>query len=180
AARRASARQRRAVIEPDGVAPPIPPLARDAPPLAILVDSDGTIALTDVSDTIMAEHVPGAWETEVAAYDAGQAGSRRLIELEMSMVDVPLETLLATAAAQPHDPGFVPFVRHAQAAGIPVEVGSDGFGFSLRPALVARGLADLPVVTNRTTFQDGGARIEFPNGHPSCFVCGTCKRARVL
>ena len=25
-----------------------------------------TIALTDVSDTVMAEHVPGVWEDEVA------------------------------------------------------------------------------------------------------------------
>src|SRR4029077_7051304 len=166
AARRASARQRRAVIEPDGVVPPIPPLARDAPPLAILVDYDGTIALTDVSDTIMAERVPGAWETEVAAYDAGQAGSRRLIELEMSMVDVPLETLLATAAAQPHDPGFVPFVRLAQAAGIPVEVVSDGFGFFIRPALETLGVGDVPVITARTTFAGRRARIDYPNGNP--------------
>ena len=69
------------MTDADGVAPPIPPLAPDAPPLAILVDYDGTIALTDVSDTVMAEHVPGVWEAEVAAYDAGQVGSRRLIEL---------------------------------------------------------------------------------------------------
>jgi hypothetical protein len=37
------------------------------------------------------------------------------------------------------------------------------------------------VITARTTF--GAARrpsIAFPNGHPSCFVCGTCKRNRVL
>ena len=26
----------------------------------------------------------------------------------------------------------------------------------------------------------GRASIEFPNGHPSCHVCGTCKRERVL
>ena len=31
----------------------------------------------------------------------------------MSLVDVPSEALFATAAAQPHDPGFVPFVRRA-------------------------------------------------------------------
>ena len=61
-----------AVIGPDGAAPPVPPLLPGEPPLAILVDYDGTIALTDVSDTVMAEHVPGVWEAEVAAYDAGR------------------------------------------------------------------------------------------------------------
>ena len=100
----------------------------------------------------------------------------------MGMVDAPDggAALRATAAAQPHDPGFAPFVRRAQAAGIPVEVVSDGFGFYIGPALASLGLADLPAVTNRTVFVDGGARIDFPNGHPTCFICGTCKRARVL
>ena len=152
---------------PEGAAPPIRPLQPGEPPLAILVDYDGTIALTDVSDTVMAEHVPGAWETEVAAYDAGRTGSRRLMELEMSLVDVPSEALFATAAAQPHDPGFVPFVRRAQEAGLPVEIVSDGFGFFIAPALEALGVGDLPVVTARTTFEGRRARIEFPNGNPT-------------
>jgi 2,3-diketo-5-methylthio-1-phosphopentane phosphatase len=165
---------------PDGVAPPVPPLLPGEPPLVILVDYDGTIALTDVSDTVMAEHVPGIWETEVAAYDAGRMGSRRLMELEMALVDAPSEALLATAAAQPHDPGFVPFVRRAQAAGIPIEIVSDGFGFFIGPALEALGVGELPVVTARTTFEGRRASIAFPNGHPSCLVCGTCKRNRVL
>ena len=163
-----------------GVAPPVPPLLPGEPPLAILVDYDGTVALTDVSDTVMAEHVPGIWEAEVAAYDAGRMGSRRLMELEMELIDAPPAALLATAAAQPHDPGFVPFVRRAQAAGIPVEIVSDGFGFFIEPALEALGVGELPVVTARTTFEGRRASIAFPNGHPTCLVCGTCKRNRVL
>ena len=171
-----------AMTGPDGAAPPVPPLLPGEPPLAILVDYDGTIALTDVSDTVMAEHVvrAGTWEAEVAAYDAGHLGSRALMELEMRLIDVPGEDLLATAAAQPHDPDFVPFARRAQAAGIPIEIVSDGFGFFIEPALEQLGLAELPVVTARTTFTGRRASIAFPNGHPTCFVCGTCKRNRVL
>jgi 2,3-diketo-5-methylthio-1-phosphopentane phosphatase len=160
--------------------PPIPPLGRDDPPLVILVDYDGTIALTDVSDTVMAEYVSGGWEAEAAAYDAGLIGSRRLMTLEMAMVDSDPADLLATAAAQPHDPGFVAFVRRAQGAGIPVEVVSDGFGFFIEPALEALGLPEVPVVTARTTFQGRRASIDYPNGNPCCLVCGTCKRDRVL
>src|SRR6185295_2688771 len=78
------------------------------------------------------------------------------------------------------DPGFVPLVRRAQSAGIPVEVVSDGFGFFIGPALERLGVAELPVITATTTFAAGRAEIAFPNGHPSCFVCGTCKRQRVL
>ena len=163
-----------------GTAPPVSPLTPGEPPLAILVDYDGTIAQTDVSDTVMAEFVTGEWEAEAALYDAGLMGSRRLMTLEMSMVDADPADLLATAARQPHDPGFVPFVRRAQAAGIPIEVVSDGFGFFIEPALRALGVGELPVITARTTFDGRRASIDYPNGHPTCFVCGTCKRQRVM
>jgi 2,3-diketo-5-methylthio-1-phosphopentane phosphatase len=163
-----------------GAAPPAPPLEPGVPPLAILVDYDGTVALTDVSDTVMAEHVPGEWEELARLYDEGRMGSRRLMELEMALVRADPAELLATAADQPHDPGFAPFVRRARAAGIPVEVVSDGFGFFIAPALERLSVPEVPVITAVTTFRGGRARIEFPNGHPACFVCGTCKRQRVL
>jgi HAD superfamily phosphoserine phosphatase-like hydrolase len=150
------------------------------PPLAILVDYDGTISLTDVTDQVMAEHVPGVWEEAAARYDAGLMGSRRLMAWEMSLVEADPEALLATAARQPHAPGFVPFVRRAQEAGIPIEIVSDGFGYFIQPALDALGVGELPVVTARTEFHGRRPTIEFPNGHPRCFVCGTCKRERVL
>ncbi len=163
-----------------GAAAAVLPLAPGAAPLAILVDYDGTIALTDVSDTVMAEHTNAAWEEAAARYDRGEIGSRGLMAFEMSLIRADGAELLATAAEQPHDPGFVPFVRRAQAAGVAVEVVSDGFGFFIEPALERLGVPELPVVTARTTFADGRATIDFPNGHPTCFVCGTCKRQRVL
>jgi len=167
-------------VRPVGPVAPPPPLQPGDVPLAILVDYDGTVAMTDVSDTIMYEYVQGSWEELVARYDQGQVGSRDLMTWEMSLVRTDPELLLATAAAQPHDAGFGPFVARARAAGIPVEVVSDGFGFFIAPALERLGVGDLPIATARTTFADGGARIEFPNGHPDCLVCGTCKRSRVL
>jgi len=163
-----------------GAAPPVEPVRPGDIPIAILVDYDGTVALTDVSDTILAEHVSGAWEQETAAYDAGRMGSRSLMNLEVEMMDLPESVFLATAAAQPHDPGFVPFVERARAAGIPVEVVSDGFGFFIRPALEAIGVGDVPIISAVTTFDGRRASIDYPNGHPACFVCGTCKRNRVL
>lgn len=162
------------------VRPAVPPLRDGEPPLALLIDYDGTISLTDVTDQVMAQHVPGVWEAAAALYDAGRMGSRRLMAWEMDLVEADPATLLATAAQQPHDPGFVPFVRAAQAAAVPIEVVSDGFGFFIRPALEALGVGELPVVTARTVFTGRRARLEFPNGHPTCRVCGTCKRERVL
>jgi 2,3-diketo-5-methylthio-1-phosphopentane phosphatase len=159
---------------------PVPSLAAGAPPIAILVDYDGTIAQTDVSDALMAGFVTDEWEAWVAEYDAGRVGSRRLMAWEVGLIDADPEVLRAKAAAQPHDGGFVPFAERARAAGIPVEVVSDGFGFFIEPALASLGAGWIPVVTASTTFGPQGARIDFPNGNAACFLCGTCKRDRVL
>lgn len=159
----------------------VPPLVDGAPPLAILIDYDGTISLTDVTEQLLAEFVSDVvWEEAEASYDAGRMGSRRLMAWEVSLIDADPDTLRATAAAQPHDAGFVSFVRQAQAAGIPLEIVSDGYGFFIAPALESLGVGELPVVTALTTFRGRRATIEFPNGHPTCLVCGTCKRQRVL
>ena len=77
----------------------IPPLVDGAPPIALLIDFDGTITLTDVTDQVMAEHVPGVWEEATARYDAGVMGSRRLMAWEMDLVEADPAALLATAAA---------------------------------------------------------------------------------
>lgn len=149
-------------------------------PLAILVDYDGTIAQTDVTDMVLAEFMTEAWEHRVAEYDAGLAGSRELMTWEVGLIRGDPERLAATAAAQPHDPGFAPFARAAQAAGITVEIVSDGLGFFIEPALASLGVGDLPIATARTTLGPDAGSIEFPFGNPDCLVCGTCKRNRVL
>jgi 2-hydroxy-3-keto-5-methylthiopentenyl-1-phosphate phosphatase len=129
----------------------------------------------------MADFVTAEWEAKAAEYEAGLSGSRRLMMWEVGLIDADPSRLRAFAAAQPHDRGFAPLVRRAHAAGIPIEVVSDGFGFFIPAALAALGVPDVPVITADTTFDAAGrARIEFPNGHPECFVCGTCKRNRVL
>ncbi len=161
-------------------APPIAPPTDSDVPLAILVDYDGTIAITDVGDTVMADHVTTDWEPIVAAYDAGIVGSRNAMVAEVALLRATEDELMATAAAQPHDPGFVSFVGLARSAGILVEIVSDGFGFFIPAAMERLGLADVPIVTATTTFDGNKASMAFPNGHPTCFVCGTCKRQRVL
>jgi 2-hydroxy-3-keto-5-methylthiopentenyl-1-phosphate phosphatase len=148
--------------------------------LAILVDYDGTIAQTDVGDTLNAELAPDGWEQANADYDAGLIGSRRLMEWEVGRWPADPTALIELAAAQPHDSGFAPLVARARAAGVPVEVVSDGFGFFIEPALLGLGVPDIPIVSAWTAFDGDRPTITFPNGHPSCFVCGTCKRNRVL
>ena len=158
----------------------VPALRPGQPPLAILVDYDGTIARTDVSDEILRRFIGERYEQDDAAYAAGIAGSRTLYTSQVKLLPGTPDQVVALAEAQPLDSTFAPFVARARELDVPVEVVSDGFGFYIAPALARLGVPEIPVITARTVFDGRRASMEFPFGHPQCFVCGTCKRERVL
>ncbi len=159
---------------------PVPPLLPGQPPIAILVDYDGTIATTDVADKILYRFIGEKYRKDDDAYDAGLVGSRTLFETQVQLLPGAPDEVVALAEAQPHDPTFPAFVTRALELEIPVEVVSDGFGFYIGPALDRLGVPNIPVVSARTSFDGKHASMEFPFGHPDCLVCGTCKRQRVL
>ena len=159
---------------------PIPPLLPGGPPVALLVDFDGTIALTDVADTIRYRFLGEAYRADDEAYVAGLEGSRSQLREQARRLPATQSEVEALADAQPHDSTFAPFARRALELGVAIEVVSDGFGFYIEPALERMGAPRIPVVTAQTFWGAGGASMTFPNGHPDCFVCGTCKRQRVL
>jgi 2-hydroxy-3-keto-5-methylthiopentenyl-1-phosphate phosphatase len=159
---------------------PVPALLPGRPPLAVLVDYDGTISLTDVSDKILYTLLGPGYAHDDAAYTAGRIGSRTLFSAMVEKLPGDGTASVAIAERQPHDPGFAGFVRLALELEVPVEVVSDGFGFFIAPALRRLGVPEIPIISARTTFDGTRGRMEFPNGHPDCLVCGTCKRQRVL
>lgn len=168
-------------ISPVAPAPaPIPPLELGQPPIAVLVDYDGTISQVDVSEQLLTRFLARDWHDDDDEYDAGLIGSRTFFGRQMPKFEGRYEEVVAFAGAQPHDPGFARFVRAAGALGVPVEVVSDGLGFFIAPALESLGVPHVPVVTAQTIFDGSRARMAFPNGNPDCLVCGTCKRQRVL
>jgi len=114
-----------------------------------------------------------------AEYDAGRLGSRELMQWDMDVLPRDEELLRHEAAGMPQDGTFPAFVDEVRRRGAQVEVVSDGLGFYVRPNLAALGLADVPVATNANRLTGGAEGLSFPFGHPSCFVCGTCKRERV-
>jgi 2-hydroxy-3-keto-5-methylthiopentenyl-1-phosphate phosphatase len=159
---------------------PVPPLLPGQPPIALLVDYDGTIASVDVADQIVLGFAPEDFHLDNAEYSAGVVGSRALMARQVPRLPIDPGPVLALAARQPHDLTFAPFVVRALELGVAIEVVSDGFGFYIEPALRRLGVPEIPVATSRTIFDGTTPRMEFPNGHPDCFVCGTCKRQRVL
>ena len=158
----------------------VPPLRPGQPPIAVLVDYDGTISQVDVSEKVMYGLIgEGVGEADQRYLD-GEIGSRTFFSGQVARLSGDPEPVIAIAESQPHDAAFAGFVAAALARDIPVEVVSDGLGFFIEPALRKLGVPPVPVITNRTTFDGHRAHMEFPNSHPDCFVCGTCKRQRVL
>lgn len=156
-------------------------MSAEPPRLAVLVDYDGTIARADLTDEVMRRHARlDEWAPLERAYLEGRIGSRELLARQAALLDDSDGAIEGIGRGEEHDPTFASFAMALRDRGVPVEIVSDGFGFFVPAALAEMGIDDIPVVTAETTFDDGEVRIAFPNGHPSCLVCGTCKRARVL
>ena len=159
---------------------PVPPPADGAVPLSILVDFDGTISRGDVTDALLAAHATDPdWRARDDAYVAGRVGSRSLLAWDATILEQDRAMLEATVRAQQPDLTFPAFVAAVRDLGASVEVVSDGLGFYVEPYLDRLGVGDLPVATSRLDFSARPFRLDFPYGHPACFVCGTCKRERV-
>ncbi len=163
----------------------IPSFPASGAPVSFLVDYDGTIARQDVTDHLL-EHFSDdpTWRARDNEYVDGLVGSRDLLAWDLTILAADVPTLEAEAAAQPHDETFPGFVAAVHRHGGAIEVVSDGLGFYLEPALERLGVGGLPIATNRARFpvkaDDPPPEMSFPYGHPRCFVCGTCKRERVL
>jgi 2-hydroxy-3-keto-5-methylthiopentenyl-1-phosphate phosphatase len=157
-----------------------PPEAGRAP-VSFLVDYDGTISLEDVGDALLHRHYKDIAEIDRldALYDDGLLGSRELILWDMDALPRDPELLRREAAEMPQDEAFPGFAAYVRGRGAQLEVVSDGFGFYVESNLAAIGVRDVLIATNQNRLGEGRAGVEFPFGHPSCFVCGTCKRERV-
>lgn len=150
---------------------------------AIVVDFDGTACLHDVAEHLLVEFASGDWRSLDEAWERGEAGSREVVAAQSAMLDADRDTLLDHVRAHcPIDPTFAPFVSWAHEDGIEVSVASDGFAFYIEPLLEAAGVRTIPIVTNEQVWnaaaRPGGLR--FPNGHPECSGCGTCKMNAVI
>lgn len=150
----------------------------------MLVDYDGTISRRDVGGELLSRFLdPSERDAERrvdAAYDAGTVGSREVLGWDMDKLPADASLLRDAANEVPHDETFPSFVAAVRNAGASLEVVSDGLGFYVESNLARHGATDIPVATNLNVVAGGAAGLTFPYGHPRCFVCGTCKRARVF
>jgi 2-hydroxy-3-keto-5-methylthiopentenyl-1-phosphate phosphatase len=142
---------------------------------AIVVDFDGTACSEDVVEVLLREFGDPSWMTLNDLMVDGAIGLREGTGRQAELLTGTLEEMLAFAVERcPLDPTFAGFVAWTKSIGLPMTIVSDGFGFYIQPILETAGLGDLRVLTNELFF-DPGPKLRYPNGHPECVGCGTCK-----
>jgi 2-hydroxy-3-keto-5-methylthiopentenyl-1-phosphate phosphatase len=155
----------------------------DAIPIrAIVIDFDGTICPQDVSEEILDEFAsPEWWEIDLE-FRRGEIGSRECLVRQGALLSGTKEAMLEFALDHfALDPSFAPLASWARESGIHVAVASDGFGFYVDPMLRAAGVDGVTIYTNETAMANGRPpEFSFPNSHPICVGCGTCKMLVVL
>jgi Haloacid Dehalogenase superfamily, subfamily IB, phosphoserine phosphatase-like/2,3-diketo-5-methylthio-1-phosphopentane phosphatase len=149
---------------------------------AVLADFDGTACLHDVGVCLLNRFGDPDWTAIGEAYERGDRTYRELLTEENAMLKGTREEMLAFVLDHcPMDPTFAPFVSWLRERGLPLTMVSDGSSFHIEPMLAAAGLTDIPVITNDFVFGPDGrfAGLAFPNAHPVCVGCGTCKMLAV-
>jgi 2-hydroxy-3-keto-5-methylthiopentenyl-1-phosphate phosphatase len=145
----------------------------------VACDFDGTIAVEDVTDSVLARFADPAWQEIEAEWKAGRIGSRECMARQVDLVrchPVELDRHLDRIEI---DPAFPSFVSYCRRQSIPLRVVSDGLDYVIRRILGRYGLGDLPIMANRLErLADGRYRLGFPHALDNCSAAsGTCKCA---
>jgi len=147
----------------------------------ILCDFDGTIAIEDITDTLLERFGRLGWETLERDWRSGRIGSRECMAGQIGLLDVSRAELDAHLAHMRIDPDFPAFARDVAAAGIGLRIVSDGLDYAIRAILARHHLQDLPVHANRLVAEGARRwRLEFPYADAACRSgAGMCKCAKL-
>jgi len=147
---------------------------------AVLTDFDGTITRTDVAEDILEEFAPPEWWEIEELHRARKIGTRETMVRQFALVRAREDDLLRFVDEHARlDESFPDFVAYCKDQDVRLEIVSEGLDFYLQFLLEKWGI-DVPVRTNRTTFEDGHVRITYPYADATCNLCGTCKLLRLF
>jgi 2-hydroxy-3-keto-5-methylthiopentenyl-1-phosphate phosphatase len=124
-------------------------------PLQILCDFDGTIALDDVTDTILAALADPGWRTIEEDWAAGRIGSRACMTSQVALLRGEWPDLDRVVDAIAVDPHFAAFAAACASRSFPLIVVSDGLDYAINRILAREGVV-LPVRANRLRRGAGG------------------------
>jgi 2,3-diketo-5-methylthio-1-phosphopentane phosphatase len=145
----------------------------------VVCDFDGTIAVEDVTDSLLGRFADPAWTHFEVEWRSGRIGSRECMASQTALIRATRAELDEHLDSIHIDPYFPDFAALCQRADIPLTVVSDGLDYAIRRILGRHGLGDLDVVSNcLVAVADDRYRLAFPNARGDCRAAsGTCKCA---
>ena len=146
----------------------------------VVCDFDGTIALEDVTDSLLDRFADPAWKHIEAQWLAGIFGSRECMARQVGLIEANYEELDRYLDAVEIDPSFPPFVEECERRGnVALNVVSDGIDYAVKRILGNHGLSRLRVKANALiALADHRYRLDFPHSATDCRAqAGTCKCA---
>lgn len=147
---------------------------------AVLTDFDGTITRSDVAEDLLEEFAPGEWWEIEELHRARKIGTRETMSRQFALVHAREEELLRFVDARARiDESFFDFLAYCRNHDLRLEIVSEGLDVYLK-FLLDKWKIDVPVRTNRTTFNGGRIAISYPYADPTCNLCGTCKLQRLF
>ena len=153
---------------------------RQLPSVNIVCDFDGTIALEDVTDSLLDRVADPSWVHIEEQWLAGKFGSRECMARQISLIEANCGDLDRYLDTVEIDPAFPSFVEVCERSGdIALNVVSDGIDYAVKRVLANHSLARLRVQANALIPLPGHRyRLEFPHAAADCDVqAGTCKCA---
>jgi 2,3-diketo-5-methylthio-1-phosphopentane phosphatase len=143
----------------------------------VLSDFDGTIALEDVTDSVLERFALPGWEEIEGAWKKGLIGSQECMSRQIALIRATRDELDAHLDTVAIDPGFAGFSAFCAHEGLPLTVVSDGMDYAIRRILSRHGLDHLPVLANH--LEQVGTdryRLTSPHANAACAkASGTCK-----
>ena len=146
----------------------------------VVCDFDGTIALEDVTDSLLDQFADPSWKHIEAQWLAGSFGSRECMARQVSLIEANYEALDRYLDAVEIDCSFPSFVEECETRGnFSLRVVSDGIDYAVKRILGNHGLSRLRVKANvLVALANNRYRLDFPHSASDCGArAGTCKCA---
>ncbi|WP_158240622.1 MtnX-like HAD-IB family phosphatase [Telmatospirillum siberiense] len=143
----------------------------------VLSDFDGTIALEDVTDSILERFASDDWQDIETDWKNGLIGSRECMARQIALIRASRKDLDDHLDQIAIDPAFPAFAAFCRTMDVPLTVVSDGLDYAIRRILGRYGLDDLPILANRLEVAGPARyRLSFPHANGACAkASGTCK-----
>jgi 2-hydroxy-3-keto-5-methylthiopentenyl-1-phosphate phosphatase len=151
-----------------------------APTFQVSLDFGGTLVGPNVAELLLTEFLPEGDQSaqkiadalRVGRITAHQARSQQVALLPWDRME---EISGFVRARVPLRPGAREFLSLAEERQIPVTVVSGGLDFYIQEVLDRERLP-LPIRSDRLRGSESGrVRVDYPHGHRTCRLCGTCK-----